>query len=1069
MPATPTAQLISELPDTLWTEGVRRLKRVPALWRLAENDETRRAFVEHARSPRPPRVSRAKDATLARQDGAGRAPNWRPGPLALVAYAVRHPECQGNAESWLLGAGREKLAAAYATISEDTEALDPLEEALPAALALRLRMTATSDWAALATDAVRAPDRWRLPLQYLWGLWPGSHAAFFAAFMAAGPVAAALAAQCLAVNLAPDEIQEFVAQQNLQLPAGQWLAFTRALEDLGEHACARAILRPIAMATAASAAKSPPPAWNPLQLNITNELESSLLVAATDDYTVAHPVLAAAWTQLRQLRAIVAGHMGRLALKSGDLVVALAGYQDAFAERPEDPAYRAGLADVLVKLGRPEEAVMLLEGQNQAEAHLVAAQAHLALGQVDRAREALIALEAAGKPEPHTLAAAAHLQAELGNTVAASRLMGQAAVEAGDNLAWYLTAALWLLDRSEPEGAKGMALEAAAMAPESAEARETLGRALLASGQPEAALPHFQSSLAFEPGRHSAAAGLARAALAAGQPERAAEAAQGLLDALARCEAKGQANVRFEGEAHTLLGQAQSRLGRGDEAFEHFQRASSLVPTAPEPWRAMAGHYLAHNDAPCALATLEAGRQALAVQQSPESAPLLADLAERYVAADRLAEAILALREACAADALGHGHHVRLGSLLRRQGSATEAVEVLQHALQLRPGDGVALYELAQSLEKLGRVDEAWSALQQAALTRPEAAEPYLDLGRLTLAQLQKGVPSASPLQAIAALRSAIDRSPELAEAHGLLAQAQHLAGDAEGALESYQRALRLAPTRTDWSLGFGQVCLDLKRPEIAIAALQEALDHNPDHAPVHLALARAHASCGLWRESQRAAEAARRLDPDDPKIVQLVAEAAAAQGDHEGALAAWREAVALAPNDVGALVRLARGLLEAGKSDEARQVFAQTLAASPGSAEAHLAAGQAYMHLGEIDQAFTVLSQAVELAPHNADVQASFGKAAAKAAKFEAAHAAYLQAADLDGGPNHAHYLLNAGQALWALNRRAAAVALWQRGVRAHGSDDQGLRARLGLALLEMGQNEAALEALETAAQSHH
>jgi len=331
---------------------------------------------------------------------------------------------------------------------------------------------------------------------------------------------------------------------------------------------------------------------------------------------------------------------------------------------------------------------------------------------------------------------------------------------------------------------------------------------------------------------------------------------------------------------------------------------------------------------------------------------------------------------------------------------------------------------------------------------------------------LQKGVASASPLQAIAALRGAIERAPNMAEAHGLLARAQQLAGDAQGALASYQRALHLAPTRTDWSLGFGQVCLDLRRPEIAIAALEEALEHNPDHAPVHIALARAHARCGLWRESRRAAEAARRLDPDDPKTAQLVAEAAAAQGDHNGALAAWREAVALAPVDVSMQVRLARCLLDAGKSEEARKVFAQTMTSFPESAEAHLAAGQAYLHMDEVDQAFIVLSQAVELAPHTAEVQASFGKAAARAGKFEAAHAAYLQAADLDA--SRADYLLQAGEAQWAINRRAAAVALWQRGVRAHSDDDQGLRARLGMALLEMGQNEAALEALETAAQAH-
>ena len=65
-----------------------------------------------------------------------------------------------------------------------------------------------------------------------------------------------------------------VGVADLQLPAGQWLAFTHALHGMGEHACARAILRPLAKA-AAEAVKSPPPAWNPLQLNITAELESS--------------------------------------------------------------------------------------------------------------------------------------------------------------------------------------------------------------------------------------------------------------------------------------------------------------------------------------------------------------------------------------------------------------------------------------------------------------------------------------------------------------------------------------------------------------------------------------------------------------------------------------------------------------------------------------------------------------------------------------------------------------------------------------------------------------------------
>ena len=209
-------------------------------------------------------------------------------------------------------------------------------------------------------------------------------------------------------------------------------------------------------------------------------------------------------------------------------------------------------------------------------------------------------------------------------------------------------AADWLLGRAQPaEGAPGHGHRGrGCLRPTSADARETMARSLLACQQPHGALLHFEAALVVEPGRHTAAAGLARAALAAGQAERAAGAAQALLEALSRSEAKGAPNARLEGEAHTLLGQALSMQSQSEEAFTHFQRASTLVPSAPEPWRAMARHYLAQNDAAQALANARGRPAGPHPANRAEGAPLLADLAERYVAGGRHAEAILALREA---------------------------------------------------------------------------------------------------------------------------------------------------------------------------------------------------------------------------------------------------------------------------------------------------------------------------------------------------------------------------------------------------------------------------------------
>ena len=131
---------------------------------------------------------------------------------------------------------------------------------------------------------------------------------------------------------------------------------------------------------------------------------------------MAHPVLAAAWTQLRQLRAIVAGHIGRLALPAGDLVIAQAGYLDAYAERPEKSPTAPGLADILVKLGRAEEAVVLLRWPDPRRPRISSA-AQAPPGPRPGgpgARGADARLWPPMPPRPNTLAAAAHLQADAG-------------------------------------------------------------------------------------------------------------------------------------------------------------------------------------------------------------------------------------------------------------------------------------------------------------------------------------------------------------------------------------------------------------------------------------------------------------------------------------------------------------------------------------------------------------------------------------------------------------------------------------------------------------------------------
>lgn len=1021
-----TSRLLAELPEALWAEANRRLRLVPELSALAEEAVVLAAWC----------ALRAESL-------------WRPGSLALAAYAAHHPECQGSAEAWLLTEGRDKITSAYLklTMPANNESLAPVDEALPAALALRTRLNATQDYAGLAHEAAAQRDRWRLPLQYLWGLLGEEAEKLLAALLRANEPGAELAGQCLVVN--ESVTSALVVAPRLAAPPGHWLAFARSLVSMGQAAYARVVLNSIPLPDTCTSSTTQPQALLAL-------IEQAQLLAATGDFAAARPKLAEASEAARQLRALIAEQMGALAEQAGDAVFALAGYQEALTERPEAPELVAGLARALIKLQRPAEALTALSLDSHEtpapELILAAAQAQSALAQPDAALSLVRQLDRTSIPAYSFLADTARLFHSLSDHPAAIEWMVSAAERVGTEAALYLTAAQWLLNAGRAMEARPLAMEAAALQPASAETRETLGQSLLLCGEPAAAIAHFQSAMVFEPTRLSAALGLARAALAAGQPTLAHDTAQRVLSSTTDSLTLGQ--------AHTLIGQALSAQAHDEAAFEHFRQASALVPSAPEPWRALAKHYRHHEDWEQALAALEAGRQALTLIASPDIAALLVDLAEAYTAIGRFTEAIQVLREACAT-LPPPGARRQLGILLHQQGQLAEAIQTLHQTVAENPSDWLARYALGQALEQNQQHQEAWAAYQQTVLARPDSAEPYFDLGRLTLLLCAAHHPSASPQQAVAALRQCIERAPDNAEAQALLAEAHYLAHQPEEALECYEHALRLAPHRTDWSLGFGEVCLALDFPEMAIAALAEAATYAPDDARVAFALARAYAHNKLWPEATRAAEAAIRFDPNNAALLALLAESYAQQHQPERAAQAWQAAVQTAPRDARLQVRYARSLLDMGHAAGARAVYAQALSLGPDLADVQLAAGRALLELGEAEQAYHVLCRAAELAPRSIEALATLGQAAMQAQKYEAAHAACLRAAELD--PQRSQHLHEAGEALWALGRTAAAVVVWQNALRVNPTDAQ-LSMRLGLAYLSLNQPADALSVLEQA-----
>ncbi|MGQ0604335.1 MAG: tetratricopeptide repeat protein [Anaerolineales bacterium] len=1032
---TLTEKLITSLPESLWTEAIRRLKLTPALWALAETDNsTLDAFRVIGANGNPNALSEAT----------------RPAALGLAAYSARHAECDGNAELWLLAEGHEIVGGAYAKLAAG-EALHPVEDALPAALAARARGQATTEWNTTASDAHNNPDQWRLIVQYLFGLLvePGE---FVAALMEHSTATAALAAHGLAANFDAEAIETLLTDARLDLPARHWLVGIETFKSFGEGELARRLARHAANAVAATEATT-----------LAATIEHAALLAASETFDAAHQPLVAAWQAVRQARTSIAKQLGRVAMQAEQYHVALAAYQDGLVDDAQNVELITGMARAMLKLHAPEEALAALENVRAAlradlpVVKLLLAQAHFARRNGGAAQAQLADFDVNALPDEDTLIDAAKLFRALGDNGQAIAAMTRAAQVAQTNAGHYLTAAQWLAEAGDWPAAHALAIEASAFAPHEAAVREMAGHTLLELQRPAEALPHFQAAVAYEPARLTAGLSLARAAFGAHQVQLAHEAALNVLDQ--------NPDPALAGEGHILMGEVLSALNDEDGAFGHFSQASTLMPAAPGPWRAMARHHRTHGDADRAIAALEAGRQALKVANSNEVAPLLNDLADVYIETNRREDAIVALKEGCAIDSGSADAHRKLGLLLRGTKQLSDAIHALRHCLRLRPGDWRALYELALSLEESGQYAEAWAAYQQAVLARPEEPEPYFDLGRFTLEHHARGEVDALPQAAVSTLKEAVERNPENAEAHALLAKALYLAGDANLALISYQRALHLQPTCTDWSLGLGQVCLQLNRADIAVAALQQALQHAPHDPAVHFAFTEAYVQSQLWPNAARSAEAALKLDPDNVKLQAMLAQAYGNLGQTGKAAQTWEKAIRLDPRDTELKLYYARTLLALDRIEEARSVLGHALAIAPDSVDVHVAAGRAFMELGENEIAYETLTHAVQLAPRAPEAHATFGEAALRTSRFDAAHAAFIRASELD--PTRAEYLRDAGEALWRMDRLAAAVALWQRAVMVNPSDKITL-AQLGMALLRMGQYGDSLAALEKAAEQN-
>ena len=363
-------------------------------------------------------------------------------------------------------------------------------------------------------------------------------------------------------------------------------------------------------------------------------------------------------------------------------------------------------------------------------------------------------------------------------------------------------------------------------------------------------------------------------------------------------------------EAHYFRGTSALRRGDARAALDSFLLALDVKPNS------------ARNVFSAGLAQIELGNKQAAEARMRQAIALDANyrephfnlaliMAERhdYVAAERH------FRRATEIDPSDFEAAARRADTLTRLGRVEEAIEVVEQVLEAEPAMPVALLTLGAAYQASGQMEQALATLQQVLAAAPgaprERAEAHYRLALIggENPDLADKAPTGETDGAggegnlLAHVQSAVQLDPDLTEAHALLGRLLAQRGQYTEAARHLARAISRDPANAEWHRDRAMALVLGRRYAAARAALTSgvgALERtNPasssaaaDH--LRILLSRLLSTCpdAQVRDGRESLAIARQLMAEEPSLdrAETMAMALAETGDFEQAAAMQRQ-----------------------------------------------------------------------------------------------------------------------------------------------------------------------------------
>jgi tetratricopeptide (TPR) repeat protein len=688
--------------------------------------------------------------------------------------------------------------------------------------------------------------------------------------------------------------------------------------------------------------------------------------------------------------------------------------------KPDNPHYLRRLADIMVHLGRGEDAVDLARRMTALQPRDVQSYNFLAslqqrYGDFGGAEETILMGIRQAPESAVALRRMAEFRLARGDISDARSWAERAREIAPDDPANYdLEANLALID-GDLAAAEEALLAAAGLSKASGYHKRRLSSVLMRRGNRESALAWAEKALADHPQDvvgHDHIAGLH---LAQGRHDAAYQALEG---AVVQATRPRQVTALMR-----RLSSLAQQKNRREVAIKWATQAVAANPFDAENHAHLASLHVQHGDL---VAAQKAAK--LAVDLAPGHAAhsrRMSDIAWRQGETKAAFEWAARSVSANPSDSQNYAH---LATLLMRQGQNEAAETPLSRAVELAPMDIGLLTRLSDLKQSLGKQDEAFALAETAISSRPRELiglnhlatlylrsgaldEAYAVLGRAVeiepanVSLLRRLADVAQrrgdDAKALSWLRQALEVDPRDPHSYNQLATLELVRGEAKAAETALKRATELAGSNPAFHRRLSNVLNRHGDERGAVSWAEQTVSDFPGDPAGFLQLGGLHFAAGRLDEAEAAylkaselastqsqvigalhrlsdvavhrndirgafawAQRALEVAPREPAAYNHLAGLHLSYGNLSAADSAAAKAVEMTPNDVGVLRRLSDIRLRQGQLDQALRLARQAVAGNLGDAHSHNHEASVLMAAADYTGALAAAERARKLAP---------------------------------------------------------------------------------------------------------